>query len=175
MVGVFLLSCSEIMNTEIEMIEFAISDSTLYQDLIIDGSRSDVDKIKEGKFEYSVHDLVNSSMIDYNRSDCFAEMDPTGKAIVNLKEQGLNKLNHELSKLSQSDSAIVHLFFTERVQNLQGLAVFYRDRNIVPIANIYSDPLTFVWDMNRGRFYLFKFEEGTMAIKSVCKEVIINE
>lgn len=174
-IGAFLQSCIKSMTPEKEMIEFAISDSTLYQDLMIYGPKSDFVKVKEGKFKYSVHNLLNSSMIDYNRSDCFAEMDVSGKAVDILKSQGLNKFNYDLSKLSQSDSAIVHLFFTERVQNLRGLAVLYRDKNKVPIADINSDPLTFVWDMNRGRFYLFKFKEGTMTIESVCKEIILNE
>ena len=168
------VGCNRDMNTEQKMIEYVLSDSTLYLDFIFEGSKTDYDEIRKGSYRYSVHSLINSSMIDYQRSSCFSKMDSNGD-MIKVLENRLNKTDNDLVKLSYSDSAIVHFFFTERIDDLKGVAAFYLDWTKFPKEDVYSDPLSFIWDMNRGRFYLYEFKKGTDEIMEVCKETIINE
>ena len=175
-VSVLTISCTNSAARYEKMINYVVRDSSLAGNLMYADHPEGEKNIRDGNFKYSVHSLMNSSMFDYKNSSCFAKVENSKKVISTLMSS-LNTRNKDLKKYSSADTASVHLFFTESVANVQGLAVFYRSPNTYNYSYdlLYNKPLDFIWDRNRGVFYLFTFDKNTAHIKNVCKEIVVNE
>jgi hypothetical protein len=149
------------------MIEHMLTDKTLLDELWCDGCNRITD--------YSVHDVVNSSVLD-RRASCLLELHEYD-IITETWDRNRNLIWPKLRRYSTADISDFHVFFNERVMNVQAMIVFFREASDdnpygFSIEHLYSDPLHNIWRFNTGVLYVFEFDENTGEIESVCREAI---
>jgi hypothetical protein len=149
------------------MIEHMLTDKTLLDELWCDGCNRITD--------YSVHDVVNGSVLDVITRQCLLQLNDF-EIITETWDRNRDFIWPELRSYSTADISDFHVFFTERVMNVQAMVVFYLEATdkfpTYDIEVMYSRPLEVIWRFNTGVLYVFEFDENTGEIESVCRETI---
>ncbi|TVQ15024.1 MAG: hypothetical protein EA364_03130 [Balneolaceae bacterium] len=144
------------------MIDHMLADTTLVAELWCDTCNQITD--------YSVHPIVN---LDWGELMCLEPgLDP--EKIDAYWLANIYKEKPELKQYSTAEISDYHIFFNERVDNIQAMFVFYREAiDNLPyytVESLYKDPLYFIWHNNIGVKYVFKFNDHTGRIELLCRE-----
>jgi len=164
-VGMFS-NCTTTIDPYRLMIDYMLEDSTLLNEL----SCQPCDQITE----YSVHTFVNSTAWGYPATRCLRELE-NYDSIIDFWFINRNKIIPELGNYSNAEVADYHIFFNERVENVQAMFVFFRDakmkRPFITTDLMYEKPYDLIWRFNVGAIYVFEFSEKNDRIVNVCKEI----
>jgi len=150
------------------MIDHMLADTTLLDELWCDGCNRITD--------YSVHDVVNGSVLPISTLQCLHQLNDF-EIITETWNRNRNLIWPELRSYSTADISDFHVFFNERVNNVQAMIVFYREASDdnpygYDVELLYSQPIFFIWQFNTGVLYVFEFDKNTGEIESVCREAI---
>jgi len=145
------------------MIEYVLADTTLVNELWCDSC----DEITN----FSVHPVVN---FEWDHI-CLNQYE-NSEEIMAYWFANRYKEMPELKQYSTSDISDYHIFFNERVDNIQVVFVFYREAidnsPYYTIDLMYDRPYFIIWRFNTGVMYLFEFDDYTGNIEFICREAI---
>jgi hypothetical protein len=165
LLAILIIGCTEAEDPYRQMIGYMLADTTLIHELGCDKC----DQITD----YTVHSVIN---FDWGELMC---LDPNidSQKIDKYWQANRYKENPELIRYSTAEIADYHIFFNERVDNIQTMFVFYREATdnlpYYTVESLYRDPLFFIWQNNVGVMYVFQFNDNTGNIEMLCREMQI--
>jgi hypothetical protein len=167
LLAILIIGCTEAEDPYRQMIGYMLADTTLIHELGCDNC----DQITD----YSVHPVVNLGYGDLMCLDSKIDSEKIDKYWY----ENRNKEKPELKQYSTAENADYHIFFNERVDNIQTMYVFYREATdnlpYYKAEDLYKDPLFFIWQNNVGVIYVFQFNNNTGEIKLLCREIQITD
>lgn len=147
------------------VIQYVKNDSTLSKGLYLEEAKNDLSKLEEGMFDYLVHSQVVNEVLKEDAGYCLVDLGASA-SVLDYYKSASNYIDSSLTKYSSSETANVHMFFTDSTNDYLGVSVFYFEgENISEKLKEYP----YIWYTNHGIFYLFKFSNGTDTIEKACK------
>lgn len=165
LLAILIIGCTEAEDPYRQMIGYMLDDTTLIHELGCDNC----DQITD----FSVHPVVN---FGWGELLCL-NADINAIKIEDYWHENRYKNKPELKRYSTAEIADYHVFFNERVDNIQAMFVFYREaidnKPYYTVQLLYNRPMDIIWQNNVGVMYVFQFNDDTGKVELLCREMQI--